>query len=68
MLANQDHDYAAAVDQFNDYLADEPPVADASKVSADVAPSYEAVGQPLPAAFSAPAPSTTTTTTTTSAP
>jgi tetratricopeptide (TPR) repeat protein len=63
VLANQDHDDAAAVEQFNDYLADGPPVAQTSKVSADVAPSYQAVGQPLPPAFSAKAPSTKTTTT-----
>jgi tetratricopeptide (TPR) repeat protein len=70
VLANQDHDDARAVEQFNDYLADGPPVAQTSKVSADVAPSYQAVGQPLPPAFGATAPSSTapSSTTTTSAP
>ncbi len=63
VLANQDHDDAGAVEQFNDYLADGPPVAQTSKVSADVAPSYEAVGQPLPPAFAATSPSATSTTT-----
>ncbi len=53
VLANQDHNDAGAVEQFNDYLADDPPVAQTSKVSADVSrsPSYKAVGQPLPPAF-----------------
>jgi hypothetical protein len=51
VLANQDHDYAGAVEQFNDYLADGAPVAQTPKVSADVALSYKAVGQPLPPAF-----------------
>ncbi len=62
VLANQDHNDAGAVEQFNDYLADGPPVAQTSKVSADVAPSYKAVGQPLPPAFSATSSSTTSTT------
>ena len=62
VLANQDHNDAGAVEQFNDYLADGPPVAQTSKVSADVAPSYQAVGQPLPPAFGTSSPSTTTTT------
>ena len=61
VLANQDHNYAGAVEQFNDYLADGAPVAQTAKVSADVAPSYQAVGQPLPPAFSVPSPTTTTT-------
>ncbi len=61
VLANQDHNYAGAVEQFNDYLADGAPVAQTAKVSADVAPSYQAVGQPLPPAFSVPSPSTTST-------
>jgi tetratricopeptide (TPR) repeat protein len=62
VLANQDHNEAGAVEQFNDYLADGPPVAQTSKVSADVAPSYQAVGQPLPPAFSTTSSRTTTTT------
>jgi hypothetical protein len=62
VLANQDHNDAGAVEQFNHYLADGPPVAQTSKVSADVAPSYQAVGQPLPPAFGTSSPSTTTTT------
>ena len=51
VLENQDHDHAAAVAQFNDFLADGPPAAELAQVAALVAPSYQAVGQPLPAAF-----------------
>jgi hypothetical protein len=60
VLENEDRDHAAAVAQFNDFLADGPPAAELAQVAALVAPSYRAVGQPLPSAFS--------TTTSTSAP
>ncbi len=66
VLANQDHEYAAAVAQFNEFLADGPAPAEALASAQDVAPSYRAVGEPLPNGFSAktsgPAKSTTTTT------
>jgi tetratricopeptide (TPR) repeat protein len=52
VLENQDHDAAAAVVQFGDYLADGPPAGDAAKVAPLVAPAYQAAGVPLPAAFS----------------
>jgi tetratricopeptide (TPR) repeat protein len=52
VLENQDHDHAAAVAQFNDFLADAPPAAELAQVAPLVAPSYQAIGQPLPAAFS----------------
>ena len=52
VLENQDHDHAAAVAQFNDFLADGPPAAELSQVAALVAPAYQGVGQPLPSAFS----------------
>jgi hypothetical protein len=70
VLANEDHDYAGAVEQFNDYLADGAPVAQTPKVSADVALSYKAVGQTLPPAFRVTPRSTksASSTTTTSAP
>jgi tetratricopeptide (TPR) repeat protein len=70
VLANQDHDYAAAVAQFNEYLADNPPIGLLPQAAADAAPSYKAVGQPLPMDFvdALPATTTTTTTTTTSVP
>jgi tetratricopeptide (TPR) repeat protein len=63
VLANQDHDYAAAVVQFNDYLADNPPIGELPQAAADAAPSYKAVGQPLPMDFVDALPATTTTTT-----
>jgi hypothetical protein len=61
VLENQDHNDAAAVAQFNDFLADGPPQGETSQVASLVAPAYQSVGQPLPAAFS-------TSSTTTSAP
>jgi tetratricopeptide (TPR) repeat protein len=64
VLANQDHDYAAAVAQFNDYLADNPPIGQLPQAAADAAPSYKALGQPLPMDFVDALPATTTTTTT----
>lgn len=65
VLANQDHDDAAAVAQFDDFLADDPPASGLRQVAPLVAPAYQAVGQPLPAAFSAASASTSKTTTTT---
>lgn len=53
VLADQDHDPAAAVIQFNEYLADGPPAGEAPKVAADAAPAYKALGLPLPAGFTA---------------
>jgi hypothetical protein len=61
VLENQDHNAAAAVVQFDDFLADDPPTAELPQVAADVAPAYQEVGQPLPAKFG-------TTSTSTSAP
>jgi hypothetical protein len=63
VLANQDHDYAAAVVQFNDYLADNPPIGELPQAAADAAPSYKALGEPLPMDFVDALPATTTTTT-----
>jgi len=63
VLANQDHNYAAAVAQFNDYLADNPPIGQLPQAAADAAPSYQALGQPLPTDFADALPVTTTTTT-----
>ena len=62
VLANQDHDYAGAVAQFNDYLADDPPIGQLPQAAADAAPSYKALGQPLPTDFADALPATTTTT------
>jgi tetratricopeptide (TPR) repeat protein len=59
VLANQDHNDAAAVVQFNQFLADDPPAAEPPKVGSLVAPAYAALGQSLPSAFAAA--STTTT-------
>jgi hypothetical protein len=52
VLENEDHNNAAAVTQFNEYLGDEPPAAQPPQVAALVAAAYQAVGQPLPSAFS----------------
>ena len=62
VLENQDHNHAAAVTQFNDFLADDPPAAELPQAAALVAPSYKAAGLPLPAQFAGG------TTTSTSAP
>ncbi len=52
VLENQDHNDAAAVTQFNDFLADDPPSAEPSQVAALVAGAYQGAGVPVPAAFS----------------
>jgi tetratricopeptide (TPR) repeat protein len=52
VLENQDHNHAAAVSQFNDFLADAPPAAELPQVAPLVAGAYKATGQPVPAAFS----------------
>jgi tetratricopeptide (TPR) repeat protein len=52
VLENQDHNDAAAVTQFNDFLADDPPTAEPSQVAALVAPAYQGAGAPVPSAFS----------------
>ena len=63
VLENQDHNHAAAVAQFNDFLNDAPPVSELAQVAPLVAGAYKGAGVPLPAPFSA-----TNTTTTTSTP
>ncbi len=52
VLENQDHNEKAAVAQFNDFLADDPPAAEVPQVAALVVGAYQAVGEPVPAAFS----------------
>jgi len=64
VLENQDHNHAAAVAQFSDFLNDAPPAAELTQVAPLVAGAYKGAGVALPAQFSA----ATTTTTTTSAP
>ncbi len=61
VLENQDHNHAAAVAQFNEFLAELPPAAEAELPQALplVSPAYKAAGLPVPAAFAA---GTTTTT------
>ena len=61
VLENQDHDAAAAVAQFDDFLADHPPASELPQVAPLVAGAYRSVGKALPSAFSSA-------TTTTSAP
>ena len=51
VLENQDHNHAAAVAQFNDFLADDPPAAELPQAAPLVAPAYQAAGLPLPAPF-----------------
>ncbi len=60
ILANQDHNNAAAVVQFDEFLADDPPPGELPAVAPDLEPSYLAVGKPIPTALA----STSTTTTT----
>jgi tetratricopeptide (TPR) repeat protein len=64
VLENQDHNNAAAVTQFNDFLADGPPAAELPQALPLVSPAYKAAGVPVPADFS----TGTTTTTGASAP
>jgi tetratricopeptide (TPR) repeat protein len=51
VLENQDRNHAAAVTQFNDFLADNPPAAELPEAAPLVKGAYEAAGLPLPAAF-----------------
>lgn len=51
VLENEDHDQAAAVAQFNDFLADNPPAAELPEAAPLVSGAYQAAGLPLPAAF-----------------
>jgi hypothetical protein len=60
ILANEDHNNAAAVVQFDEFLADDPPANELSVVAPDVDPSYLAVGKPVPAALVISSPPTTT--------
>jgi tetratricopeptide (TPR) repeat protein len=64
VLANQDHNNAAAVAQFNDFLADGPPAAELAQAAPLVSDAYKAAGVALPSPFS----TGSTTTTTSSAP
>ncbi len=59
VLENQDHDHAAAVAQFNDFLADDPPAAELPQVAPLVTGAYASAGQPVPAAFAGSTTSTT---------
>ncbi len=52
VLENQDHNHAAAVQQFNDFLADAPPTSELAKVAPLVQGAYKAAGVALPAPFS----------------
>ena len=51
VLENQDHNDKAAVAQFNDFLADDPPAAEVPQVEPLVVGAYQAAGEPVPAAF-----------------
>jgi len=61
VLANQDHNDAAAVAQFNDFLADAPPAAELSQAAPLVSGAYKAAGVALPSQFSTGSTTTTTT-------
>ena len=52
VLENQDHDDAATVTQFDDFLADDPPTAEPAQVADLVAGAYRGAGVPVPSAFS----------------
>jgi hypothetical protein len=60
ILANEDHNNAAAVVQFDEFLADDPPASEVPVVAPAVDPSYLAVGKPVPAALAIPSSTTTT--------
>jgi hypothetical protein len=60
ILANQDHDNNAAVVQFAEFLADDPPPNELPVVAPEVDPSYLAIGKPVPAALALPTSSSTT--------
>jgi tetratricopeptide (TPR) repeat protein len=62
VLENQDHNHAAAVAQFTDFLDDAPPASELTQAAPLVAGAYKGAGVPLPAQFSAAKTSTTTTT------
>jgi hypothetical protein len=51
VLENQDHNHAAAVTQFNEFVADGPPAAELPQVAPLVAGAYKAAGKPVPSAF-----------------
>ena len=53
VLENQDHNHAAAVAQFDDFLADGPPAAELPLVAPLVAGAYKSAGVTLPPAFTA---------------
>jgi tetratricopeptide (TPR) repeat protein len=55
---NQDHDHAAAVAQFNDFLADSPPSGELPQVAPLVIGAYQAAGIAVPPAFTAASTST----------
>ena len=60
ILANEDHNNAAAVVQFDEFLADNPPANELPVVRPDLVPSYLAVGRPVPAALANSSSSSTT--------
>ncbi len=60
ILANEDHNNAAAVVQFDEFLADGPPTGELAVVAPEVDPSYVALGKPVPAALAVPPSATTT--------
>jgi tetratricopeptide (TPR) repeat protein len=51
ILENQDHNDAAAVTQFNDFLADHPPATELPQVASLVDGAYQAAGVPVPASL-----------------
>ena len=63
ILLNQDHAPAAAVKQFNDFLADHPSAGEVQSVAALVRGAYTEAGVPVPAALTAGGATTTTSST-----
>lgn len=64
ILANQDHNNNAAVVQFDEFLADDPPSNELPVVAPEVDPSYLVLGKPVPGALGVPSSSPSSTTTT----
>ena len=64
ILANEDHDNALAVVQFDEFLADNPPTSELAVVAPEVDPSYVAIGKPVPSDLAVSASSSSSTTTT----
>jgi tetratricopeptide (TPR) repeat protein len=57
---NQDNNASGAVREFNQFLADAPPLAEVNAVASLLSPAYAKAGLPVPAALTTPSTTTTT--------